>query len=289
MLNNMSRYARTLAILIPTLAVVLVVSVVLSVTARPAAAQGVNVQFTELDCDSDPEVIVVSNQGTQPVEMTGWNLQSDPTAQESLPLMSLGFLSPGESILVESGPASAAAFTWSRDFVFRNNDPTDFAQLASDAGDVLIKVNCGSVAQATATATPAPRSTAATTAATPTPTPAVLGSSAVPTGGGTPVAGVPLVPPAALIAAGSALLASGLAAVSVPLPWRRRRIKKTPVELTLPTKPLALPAGPQALPAPSRSVVPQDVLRPYIFLAVIVLTAIALLAFLAQLGEQKRE
>ena len=153
MLNNMSRYARTPAILIPTLAVVLVVSLVLSVTAQPAAAQGVNVQFTELDCDSDPEVIVISNQGTQPVEMTGWNLQSDPPAQESLPLMSLGFLSPGESILVESGPASAAAFTWSRDFVFRNNDPTDFAQLASDAGDVLIKVNCGSVGQATATAT----------------------------------------------------------------------------------------------------------------------------------------
>ena len=286
MLNNMSRYARTLAVLIPILAVVLLVSVVVSVTVRPAAAQGVNVQFTELDCDSDPEVIVVSNQGTQPVEMSGWNLQSDPTAEESLPLASLGFLSPGESILVESGPASAGAFTWKRDFVFRNNDPTDFAQLASDAGDVLIKVNCGSVAQATATATVAPTSTAG---ATPTPSPAVLGSSTVPTGGGAPVADVPLVPPVALIAAGSALLASGLAAVSVPLPWRRRRIKKTPVELTLPTEPLALPAGPQALPAPSRSVVPQDALRPYIFLAVIVLTAIALLAFLTQLGEQKRE
>ena len=285
MLNNMSRYARKLAILIPTLAVVLVVSVVFSVTAQPAGAQGVNVQFTELDCDSDPEVIVVSNQGTQPVEMSGWNLQSDPPAQESLPLASLGFLSPGESILVESGPASAAAFTWSRDFVFRNNDPTDFAQLASDAGEVLIKVNCGSVGQATA----APTSTPAAPAATPTPTPAVLGSSAVPTGGGAPVADLPLVPPVALIAAGSALLASGLAAVSVPLPWGRRRIKKAPVELTLPTEPLALPAGPQALPAPSRSVVPQDVLRPYIFLAAIVLTAIALLAFLAQLGEQKRE
>jgi hypothetical protein len=66
-------------------------------------------------------------------------------------------------------------------------------------------------------------------------------------------------------------------------------MKALPVVRTMPTEPLALPAGPQALPAPSRSVVPQDVLRPYIFLAVIVLTAIALLAFLAQLGEQKRE
>ena len=285
MLNNMSRHAGAMALLIPTLAVVIALSVVLSVTARSTAAQGVNVQFTELDCDSDPEVIVISNQGTQPVEMTGWNLQSDPPAEESLPLMSLGFLSPGESILVESGPASAAAFTWSRDFVFRNNDPTDFAQLASDAGDVLIKVNCGSVGQATA----APTSTAATPAATPTPTPAVLGSSAVPTGGGSPVAGVPLVPPAALIAAGSALLASGLAAVAIPLPWRRRRIEEVPVELTLSLEPPAFSARPQALPERSRPVVPDDVLRPYLFLAVIVLTAIALLAFLAQLGEQKRE
>ena len=287
MLNNMSRYSRMLAILIPTLAIVLVVSVVLSVTARPAAAQGVNVQFTELDCDSDPEVIVVSNQGTQPVEMTGWNLQSDPTAEESLPLASLGSLLPGQSIMVEAGPASEAAFTWSRDFVFRNNDPTDFAQLANDAGDVLIKVNCGSVGQATATA--APTSAAATTAATPTPTPAVLGSSAVPTGGGSPVAGVPLLPPAALIAAGSALLASGLAAVAIPLPWRRRRIQEVPVELASPTEPLALPAGPQALPAPSRPATSSDVLRPYLFLAVIILAVIAMLAFLAQLGEHKRE
>ena len=289
MLNNMSHPTRALALSIATLAVVLALSVVLSVTARSATAQGVNVQFTELDCDSDPEVIVVSNQGTQPVEMSGWNLQSDPTSQESLPLADLGFLSPGESILVEAGPASAAAFTWQREFVFRNDDPTDFAQLASDAGEVLIKVNCGSVGQATGTATAAPTSTSTAQAATPTPTPAVLGSSAVPTGGGSPVAGVPLVPPVALIAVGSALLASGFAAVSIPLPWRRRRIKEMALELTLPTEPLALPAGPQALPASSRSVAPEDVLRPYLFLAVMVLATIALLAFLAQLGEQKRE
>lgn len=285
MLNNMSRYARTIAISIPTLAVVVVVSGVLSVTAHPAAAQGVNVQFTELDCDSDPEVIVISNQGTQPVEMTGWNLQSDPTGEESLPLMSLGFLSPGESILVESGPSSAAAFTWSRDFVFRNNDPTDFAQLASDAGEVLIKVNCGSVGQATA----APASAPATPAATPTPTPAVLGSSSVPTGGGAPGVGLPLVPPAALIAAGSALLTLGMAAVAIPLPWRRRRIEEVAAEPTLATEPLALTSGPPALPAQARSVRPPGILQPYLFLAVLILAAIALLAFLAQLGEQKRE
>ena len=65
-------------------------AVVLSVTARSAAAQGVNVQFTELDCDSDPEVIVVSNQGTQPVEMSGWNLQSDPTVAGIAPTRVFG-------------------------------------------------------------------------------------------------------------------------------------------------------------------------------------------------------
>ena len=280
----MSRRARTLALLIPTLAVVLVLSVVLSVTVRSADAQGVNVQITELSCNTDPEVVVITNQGSQAIEMTGWNLQSDPPARESLPLMSLGFLSPGESILVESGPASAAAFTWSRDFVFRNDDTTDFAQLASDAGEVLLKVNCGSVAQASPTAAPATATTAAATqAATPTPTPAVLGSSSVPTGGGAPGVSVPLVPPAALIAAGTAFLALGLSAIAVPIPWRRRRIEEVAPDV------LAQPEPP-TLPAPAAKAVPrEDPLRPYLFLAAIALAVIALLAFLVQLGEQKRE
>jgi hypothetical protein len=93
----------------------------------------------------------------------------------------------------------------------------------------------------------------------------------------------------ALIAAGSALLATGFAAVAIPLPWRRRRNKEMTVEPALPAEPLALPAGPKALPAPSRSVARSDALRPYLFLAVIILAVIAMLAFLAQLGEQKRE
>jgi hypothetical protein len=250
------------------------------------------VQITELDCDSDPEVIVISNKGTQPVEMTGWNLQSDPTARESLPLMSLGFLSPGESILVESGPASAAAFTWSRDFVFRDNDATDFAQLASDAGDVLLKVMCGSVGQTTPPTAPTTAATstatAATTVATPTPSPTVLGSSQVPTGGGSPAPSVPFVPPAALIAMGSALLASGLAAVAIPLPWRRRRLDQVRPQATPETPALSVAERTSTAPLPSSHVSQADTIRPYLFMAVIILAAIALLAFLAQLGDQKR-
>jgi hypothetical protein len=271
------------------LAAAIALAIVIIVNSPSTAAQGVNVQITTLDCDSDPEVVIIANKGTQPVEMTGWNLQSDPSTQESLPLMSLGFLSPGESILVESGPASAAAFTWSRDFVFRNNDPTDFAQLASDAGDVLLKVMCGSVGQTTPTAAPTATSSAAAAVATPTPTPAVLGSSQVPSGGGSPAPGVPLVPPVALIAMGSALLASGLAAVAIPLPpWRRRRLEHALPEL-IPTAEMPPPAEPAASTPPSRHVSQPDSIRPYLFLVAIVLAALALLAFLAQLGEQKRE
>ncbi len=64
-----------------------------------AAAQGVDVAITELDCNSDPEMIVVSNKGATPVDMTGWNLQSDPTTSESLPLQQFGSLSAGRDCI----------------------------------------------------------------------------------------------------------------------------------------------------------------------------------------------
>ena len=102
-----------------------------------AAAQGVDVAITELDCNSDPEMVVVSNKGATPVDMTGWNLQSDPTTSESLPLQQFGSLSAGETLTVQAGPSAQGSFVWSHSQIFRDNDPTDFAQLASDAGQVL--------------------------------------------------------------------------------------------------------------------------------------------------------
>jgi hypothetical protein len=260
-----------------------------------AVAQGVNVQITELDCEGNPEVVVISNLGDQPVEMTGWNLQSDPTTSESLALASLGFLSPGEFILVESGPASEAAFTWARDFVFRDDDPTDFAQLASDAGDVLLKVNCGSVLQQT----PTPAATQAPTVA---PTATALPAADVPVGGGPPEAGAALISPTVLILAGSWLVAAGMATFAFPVLRRRGRPETSePPALTETLAPVlegsAVEIAPVRPPSPpveaptSRVSSPtaQDSRQRYLFLAVIALSMVSLLVFLLQFGEKKKE
>jgi hypothetical protein len=244
-------------------------------------AQGVNVQIEELDCEGNPEVIVVRNLGDQEVSLTGWNLQSDPISRESLPLASLGgVLAPGQSILVESGPTAAAAIVWSRDFVFRDNDPTDFAQLASDAGDVLLKVNCGSLAQTTATpdTTPAPTRQA-------TPVPTALTAADVPVGGGPPAAAGGAISPAVMIIAGSWLLAVGMATFAFP--WLRRGARSEepePAEPPAPKQALTPTLPDQPLPSDG-----ENPLRPYLSLAVIVLASVALLVFLLQFGEKKRE
>ncbi len=241
-----------------------------------ANAQNVDVRVTELDCNSDPELVVISNFGNAPVEMTGWNLQSDPTNEESLPLSQFGSLSPGETLFVKAGPSAEAGLVWSHEFVFRDNDATDFAQLASDAGDVLLKVNCGTPLQQTATPGPT---------AAPSVAPTALPVSEAPTGGGAPEAAAGL-SPALIIAIGSGLITAGLGTFSLPLAgWLRRR--RSNVEST----PHPEPPG-QSQAKPERPSVPEasdDPLRPYFFLAVIVLTLAAVALFLLQPGGKKRE
>jgi hypothetical protein len=249
---------------------------------QPAGAQGVNVAITELSCDANPEMVVITNQGTEAIPMTGWNLQSDPPAQESLPLSSLGSLAGGQSLLVESGPGSEAAFVWSREFIFRDKDATDFAQLASDAGDVLLKVNCGSVtSQGTPAATASPGGT------TPGPTPTVLSSSVVPVSGG-PAAVTPLIPPAALIAAGSALLFSGIVTFAIPWPRRRRPALDAGVGEVEEEAQIEIPSrGDSPFPSAAASKQEHDPPRQYLFLAAVVLALITLLVFLLQVEAKK--
>lgn len=266
------------------LAAVLAVGRFATFDSPPAGAQGVNVAITELSCDANPEMVVITNQGTEAIPMTGWNLQSDPPAQESLPLSSLGSLPGGASLAVESGPASEAAFVWSREFIFRDKDPTDFAQLASDAGDVLLKVNCGSVTSQ-GTATPAATASPATS---PSPSPTVLGSSVVPVSGG-PATVAPLIPPAALIAAGSALLFSGIATFALPWPRRRRKVENAGI-VEVEEEALIEVPSPRETPAfPRPDVVQQEPnpSRQYLFLAAVVLAVITLLVFLLQLEAKK--
>jgi len=241
-----------------------------------ANAQNVDVRVTELDCNSDPELVVISNFGNAPVEMTGWNLQSDPTNKESLPLSQFGSLSPGETLFVKAGPSAQAGLVWSQEFVFRDNDPTDFAQLASDAGDVLLKVYCGTPLQQTATP-------GATTA--PSVAPTALPVSEAPTGGGAPEAAAGL-PPALIIALGSGLITAGLGTFSLPLAgWVRRR-RPNAVSTPDPEPPALAQAKPERPSVPEAS---DDPLRPYLFLAVIVLVVATVALFLLQPGEKKRK
>ena len=196
------------------------VIVVVSLLSHSAAAQSVDVVITELGCGGDPEVVVISNEGAQDVDVTRWKVQSDPTSKESFTLFLLGTMPPGESVVIQSGPSATGPFIWSREFVFRDGDPTDFAQLANDTGELVTKVNCAAAqptAAATPTQTPAPAQTAA-----PAATPTVLSAAAAPVGGGPPGAAAGTIPPGAMIVAGSWLLSAGLGAFAIPLLHRRK-------------------------------------------------------------------
>jgi len=268
------------------------------VFAPGVAAQGADAQITELDCNSDPEMVSITNQGQAPIEMTGWNLQSDPITQESLPLSQFGSLSPGETLLVKAGPSAQAGLVWSQNFVFRDNDPTDFAQLASDAGQVLLRVNCGAALQQTATPAATVASTPTPAAATPAPSPIATALAAVtaPSGGGPPEVGA-MVPPGLLIAVGSGLLSAGLGTFALPFGGRRRRKAATaipdpaPVTTAEHTESVSMMSAANVAKAtgksnPETSVAPRS---PYIFMAMIGLLLVAVLLFLLQFGEQKRE
>ena len=295
--NRTARNVLTRFVLFPLLTLAGIAALAWAwVFAPGAAAQGADVQITELDCNSDPEVVSVTNQGQADIAMSGWNLQSDPTSQESLPLSQFGFLSPGETLIVESGPSAEGAFVWSKNLMFRDNDPTDFAQLASDAGQVLLRVNCGAALQQTATPAATVASTPTPAAATPAPSPIATALAAVtaPLGGGPPEVGA-MVPPGLLIAVGSGLLSAGLGTFALPFGGRRRRKAATaitdPVTTAQHTESVSMiPAANVAKATgnsnPETSVSPRS---PYIFMAMIGLLLVAVLLFLLQFGEQKRE
>jgi hypothetical protein len=257
-----------------------------------SSAQGADVQITELSCNSDPEVVVVSNLGQTPIEMTGWNLQSDPTTAESLALQQFGSLSAGETLIVESGPSAGGAFVWSQTPVFRDNDPADFAQLASDEGQVLLKVNCGASSQQTATpaATAGSTPTAAPTPRATSPTPTVLAAASAPVGGGPPGVAIS-VPPALLIALGGGLLTAGLGTFAFPFSGRRRRHES--IALPEPKHSLARAAFPAVtVPKPtqgSKLHTTDDSPSLYVFLIVIALALVGIFLLALQFGGHKEK
>jgi hypothetical protein len=194
-----------------------------------ARAQGPDVQIVQLGCNTDPELVVIENLGDAPQALAGWELRSDPPDSEVYDLAALGSLEPGASIFIRSGPSASGVFKWGLEFVFRDDDPTDYARIIDDTGAVVHQVNCGEVA-------PEPSPTSS-----PEPSPV----DEVPNGGGPPP------PPGdALLAATMVLVGGSMAAAGVvtgALSWLR--LRSSPVACTTATlAPRQAVARPHAQP-----------------------------------------
>jgi hypothetical protein len=169
-----------------------------------AAAQGPDIRIAELQCTGNPEVVTIENGGDAAQDLTGWTLVSDPTSSESFDLSALGGLQPGASVFIQSGPFASGVFNWGPEFVFRDDDATDFARLVDDEGAIVDEVPC---AEPTPAETPEP-----SPAPSPEPT-----SADVPNGGGLPPPPGGLSPSAIMVFAGSIL--ASLGAVTAAIPW----------------------------------------------------------------------
>jgi hypothetical protein len=176
-----------------------------------ALAQEPEVQIAELLCNGDPEIVLIKNVGNTSEPLTGWKLESDPIGSEVYDLTVLGGLAPGAAVSIQGGPAAGGLFTWGTEFVFRDNDPTDFARIVDDTGNVVDQVNCASEAAPPASPTASPQ-------ASPTPTPS---PDNVPNGGGPPPPPSDALSTVVMIVAGGTLAAAG--AVTVAVTRLRRR------------------------------------------------------------------
>jgi lamin tail-like protein len=156
------------------------------------SAQAAELRISELQCNSDPEVVTITNQGSAEQDLAGWTLRSDPVVSESFNLSVIGVLGAGVSVFVESGPGAQGSYVWSASFVLRDSDATDFARIVNANGAVVHEVKCQAGSPTiTAQATAQPTATAAPTTARPTPTaaPATVSTNLVPDGGGPPGSG----------------------------------------------------------------------------------------------------
>ena len=183
------------------LAVGSILAAVLALAAVGAArGQGPDVQIVRLECIDDPDVggtdelVIIENRGDAPQTLAGWQLQSDPAGSEVFDLSVRASLLPGQPISVRSGPGASGVFIWSSEFIFRDDDPTDYARIVDDTGAIVHQVNC---------------------AAEPSP------AAAVPNGGGPPPPSSNALSPAMMVLIGGFMAAAGLATIARP--WLRLR------------------------------------------------------------------
>ena len=261
-----------------------VTAAVIAVYPWPATAVQAQVVISKLDCTGNPEMVTLTNQGTDAQNLSGWKLQSDPTASESYDLSAVANLAAGTSVTIESGPGAGAVFTWSQQEVFRDSGPTDFVRILDNNATVRQEVAC-SAAAATATPTLGPATVTpvppATTArpATPTPTSAPAAGN-VPDGGGPPGDGAAL-SPLLIVGLGSTLLTAGLGVFALPglvsTVAGRRRERRGPE-----------PRVPDEAAIPPRSDTPRGVSRLLLFALVAAMVAYAAVFLLQRVRESRR-
>jgi len=107
-----------------------------------SSGQEPDVQIVGLDCNSDPEVVVIQNLGAETQDLTGWQLLSEPPASQVFDLFTVGVLPPGESLRIESGTNAGGLHKWATQFVFRDGDPSDYARIVDDEGAIVHEVDC---------------------------------------------------------------------------------------------------------------------------------------------------
>ncbi len=189
------RYALriTVSALVSALAIALALAAV-----SPAGAQGPDVQIAQLSCSGDPELVVIENFGDTAQTLAIWELQSDPPDSQTFDLTALGGLAPGASISIQSGPSAGGVFKWGLEFIFRDDDPSDYVRIVDDTGAIIHQVNC-------AEATPSP-----------TPSPEATPAAEVPNGGGAPPITSGSSSPAMILLVGGSLAVAGLAMIALP-------------------------------------------------------------------------
>jgi hypothetical protein len=159
-----------------------------------SSAQAPDIRIAELKCNGDPELVAIENAGDAAQSLADWRLQSDP-ASEVFDLSVLGGLQSGASIFIQAGPSATGVFKWGTQFVFRDDDPTDYVRIVDSTGATVDQVNCSG-------ATPA------------APSPTASPPNGVPNGGGAPPLPDGPLTPVMLMAAGMALVAAGAAALA---------------------------------------------------------------------------
>jgi hypothetical protein len=191
-------------------------------TSGPASASAADVRIAELRCEGDPELVVIENEGDATQDLTGWQLQSEPSGSEvfELGVVSDGDLEAGEQVFIQSGPSAGGTFRWGNEAIFRDDDATDYVRIVDGTGAVVDQVNCGG-AGAEASPTPSPA---------PTASPEASPAADVPNGGGAPPISGGALSPAVMIVFGGSMAAAGMAFITRS--WARLRSGPTAVSIS---------------------------------------------------------